>query len=136
MAIEASRNSGGAPTTAIAGNTVAVVMNADALVQALPPLTNIWLCTKIRQFTFPPEYAQMYNNFCESKIVNAKAWETRIDEVSDEIDALQAVAVATLASAIRRHVTTAKYMKKHNKGIRVGFIKPSDCRMTGDWLTR
>ena len=60
----------------------------------------------------------------------------RIDNVSDEIDALQAVAVATLASAIRRHVATAKYMKKHNKGIRAGFIKPSDTRMMGDWPTR
>ena len=40
MAIEASRTSGGAPTAAIAGNTVAVVMNTDNLVQALPPLPN------------------------------------------------------------------------------------------------
>ena len=33
-----------------------------------------------------------------------------------------------------RHVTTAifnKLSKKHNKGIRIGFIKPSDCRMAG-----
>ena len=33
-----------------------------------------------------------------------------------------------------RHVTTAifnKHSKKHNKGIRVGLIKPSDCRMAG-----
>ena len=77
MAIEASRNSGGAPTTAIAGNTVAVVMNDYALVQALSPLMNIWLCIKIFQFTFPPEYARMYNNFRESKIVNAKVRESK-----------------------------------------------------------
>ena len=77
MAIKASRNSSGAPTTAIAGNAVAIVMNADALVQALPPLTNIWLCTKIRQFTFPPEYAQMYKYFSESEIVNAQARESK-----------------------------------------------------------
>ena len=50
MAIEASRTSGGAPTAAIAGNTVAVVMNADNPVQVLPPLTSIWLCAKIVQF--------------------------------------------------------------------------------------
>lgn len=33
-----------------------------------------------------------------------------------------------------RHVLTAifnNYSKKHNKGIRVGLIKPSDCRMAG-----
>ena len=33
-----------------------------------------------------------------------------------------------------RHIFTAifnKYSKKHNRGIRVGFIKPSECRMGG-----
>ena len=50
MAIEASRTSGGAPTAAIAGNTAAVVMTTDNLVQALPPLASIWKCAKIRQF--------------------------------------------------------------------------------------
>ena len=34
---------GSAPTAAIAGNT-------PALVPALPPLSNIWFCPKIRQF--------------------------------------------------------------------------------------
>ena len=123
MAIEASRNSGGAPTAAIAGNTVAIVMNADAPVQALPPLTNIWSCTKIRQFTsddgkkkwlcqwcpmgsptftgwnatkvlyhvckiagqgvrpcsglISPEYARMYKDFRESKIINTQARESK-----------------------------------------------------------
>ena len=37
-----------------------------------------------------------------------------------------------------RHVFTAmfnKYSKKHNKGILIGFIKPSDCRMAGHQIS-
>lgn len=59
MAIEASRNSGGAPTTAVAGNTV-----ADALVLALPPITTIWSCAKIRQFTSDDQKKKWLCEWC------------------------------------------------------------------------
>ena len=52
-AVEASATSAGATTTAIAGNTMAVYMDVDAPVQALPSLADIWDCKKIRRYTTP-----------------------------------------------------------------------------------
>ena len=52
-AVEASATSAGATTTAIAGNTMAVFMDVDAPVQALPSLADIWDCKKIRRYTSP-----------------------------------------------------------------------------------
>lgn len=56
--------------------------------------------------------------------------------MTERVDLIDVAATLTIASALRRHITTAKYAKKHNKGIRVGFVKPSDTRMMGDWPTR
>jgi len=50
-AVAASATSVGAATAAIVGNTMAVCMDVDVPVQALPPLADIWACTKIRKYT-------------------------------------------------------------------------------------
>jgi len=76
MAIEASRTSGWAPTAAIAGNTVAVVMNADNLVQALPPLASIWSCTKIRKFTTEGNKQKWICEWCPTGSLSFTGWNT------------------------------------------------------------
>ena len=74
MAIEASRTSGGAPTAAIAGNTVAVVMNTDNLVQALPPLTSIWKCAKIVQFETENKTKKWLCQWCPAGSPSFTGW--------------------------------------------------------------
>ena len=54
-AVEASATSAGATTTAIAGNTMAVYMDVDAPVQALPSLADIWDCKKNKEIHEPQQ---------------------------------------------------------------------------------
>ena len=110
MAIEASRTSGGAPTAAIAGNTAAVVMTTDNLVQALPPLASIWKCAKIRQFETENKTKKWLCEWCPKGSSSFTGWN---------------------ASKALWHVC-----KVSGKGIRPcsGFIPPEYARMYKTFL--
>ena len=49
VTVAASPTPAGAATASIAGNTMAVCMNINATIQALPLLADIWACTKTRR---------------------------------------------------------------------------------------